>query len=352
MTTHERMTRMYAHQEADRIPITDGPWAGTINRWIREGMPRNADWRDFFGVDKIERISVDVSPQYERRIIEDNDRFFVEETAMGATIKYLKGEDTTPEFLDFKIHSSARWEEAKARINHDSGRIDWSFLEKNLPRWRAEGRWVEASFTFGFDITHSWVVGTETLLIALLLEPEWAVDMFHTLVDANIALFDQIWDKGYRFDGITFCDDMGYKNNQFFSIDTYRELVKPAHKKAMDWAANHGIHRHLHSCGYVEPFIPDLLEIGLEGLNPLEVKAGMDPLHLKRAFGDRLVLHGGVNAVLWDKPAEIMAEIERVVPVMKEAGGYIFSSDHSIPNTVSLSSFRDIVERVKRMGAY
>jgi len=74
--------------------------------------------------------------------------------------------------------------------------------------------------------------------------------------------------------------------------------------------------------------------------------------HIKRTYGDKIVLHGGVNAVLWDKPAEIKAEIERVVPVLKEGGGYIFSSDHSIPNAVSLQDFKDIVELVKKVGAY
>ncbi|HLA40259.1 MAG TPA: uroporphyrinogen decarboxylase family protein, partial [Candidatus Glassbacteria bacterium] len=76
------------------------------------------------------------------------------------------------------------------------------------------------------------------------------------------------------------------------------------------------------------------------------------PLQIKSEYGDRLVLHGGVNAVLWDKPEEIAAEIERVVPVLKEHGGYIFASDHSIPDTVSLPDFRRIVECVKRSGAY
>jgi uroporphyrinogen decarboxylase len=82
------------------------------------------------------------------------------------------------------------------------------------------------------------------------------------------------------------------------------------------------------------------------------VKAGMDPVHLKKTYGDKLVFHGGINAVLWDKPDKIIAEIERVVPVMKENGGYIFSSDHSIPENVSLSDFKGIIAEVKRVGTY
>ena len=98
--------------------------------------------------------------------------------------------------------------------------------------------------------------------------------------------------------------------------------------------------------------VDDLMDVGIDALNPLEVKAGMDPLLLKRKYGDRLVLHGGVNAVLWDDRDAIVSEIDRVVPALKENGGYIFSSDHSIPNSVSLENFRAIVEEVKRVGRY
>jgi uroporphyrinogen decarboxylase len=99
-------------------------------------------------------------------------------------------------------------------------------------------------------------------------------------------------------------------------------------------------------------FVPELVEIGLDGLNPLEVKAGMDSLGLKQAYGDRLLLHGGINAVLWDKPAEIEAEMRRVVPALKQNGGYIFSSDHSVPSSVSLEDFRRIVDLAKALGSY
>ena len=83
-----------------------------------------------------------------------------------------------------------------------------------------------------------------------------------------------------------------------------------------------------------------------------KVKAGMDPVGLKKRVGDKLVLHGGINAVLWDDKEAIVSEIERVVPILKENGGYIFSSDHSIPNSVSLENMKAIVATVKEAGKY
>ena len=196
------------------------------------------------------------------------------------------------------------------------------------------------------------MVGTETLLVALIEEPEWVTDMFETYLASCITLFDMIWDAGYRFDEIYWPDDMGYKGTTFFSPELYRRLVKPYHKRACDWAHNKGIYARLHSCGDVMLLVDDILDAGVDALNPLEVKAGMDSIYLKQKYGDRLVLHGGINAGLWPERGPKYEEIDRVVPVLKENGGYIFSSDHSIPNNVSLENFRDIVNEVKLVGSY
>ncbi|HIX92582.1 MAG TPA: hypothetical protein H9681_06860 [Firmicutes bacterium] len=352
MTSRERYIRMYEHREADRVPITDSPWAGTIVRWRHEGMPEGVDWRDYFGVDKIEGIGVDITPRYETRLIEEIDRYKIYTSPWGVTMKQFKELDSTPEFLDFKVSDSDAWQDAKRRMTATPDRVNWDYLKQNYPRWQKEGSFISGSFWFGFDVTHSWMVGTETLLVALLEEPEWVTDMFETYLDSCITLFDMIWDAGYRFDEIYWPDDMGYKGTTFFSPEIYRRLVKPFHKRACDWAHSKGIYARLHSCGDVMSLVDDIVDAGVDALNPLEVKAGMDPVLLKRKYGDRLVLHGGINAVLWPERDRIIEEIDRVVPVLKEGGGYIFSSDHSIPNNVSLENFREIVAEVKRVGSY
>ena len=64
------------------------------------------------------------------------------------------------------------------------------------------------------------------------------------------------------------------------------------------------------------------------------------------------MLHGGINAVLWSDMEAMEAEMRNIVPVMKESGGYIFSTDHSVPNNVSLEDFRYITELAKKLGSY
>jgi len=352
MTSKERFTRMYQHKEADRVPIVDHPWEGTISRWKKEGMPADMDWRDYFQVDKQEVIGVNVSPRYPVEVIEDTDSYVIVKSEWGVTMKHLKEEDSTPEFLDFTVTDPSKWAEAKKRMLVNRDRIDWTYLKNNYPKWVADGRWIVGGFWFGFDVTHSWAVGTETVLIAMIEEPEWLKDMFSVGADMCIKHMEMIWDEGYTFDCISWPDDMGYKNTTFFSLDTYRDLLKPYHKRVIDWAHSKGIYTHLHSCGNISKFIPDLLDIGLDALNPLEVKAGVNPEILKQEYGKTLVLHGGIDASLWNDKEKIIAEVERIVPILMKDGGYIFSSDHSIPNAVSAENFREIVATVKRMGRY
>jgi len=352
MTSHERFKRMYEHREADRVPIIDGPWGATIERWQAEGMPKDMDFTDFFKLDHVAGIGVDNSPRYESKVIEETDKYAIYTTNWGATLKNWKHAASTPEFLDFRVKDKISWADAKERMRPDKDRIPWDHLKANYKTWREKGWWIQAGLWFGFDVTHAWTVGTERLLMALIEDPEWCADMFNHYLDVNIALLDMVWDAGYTFDCAGWPDDMGYKYNQFFSLYTYRKVLKPVHKRAIDWIHSKGAKAHLHSCGDVNPFMPEFIEMGLDALNPLEVKAGMNPVELKKKYGSKLVLHGGINAVLWDDIDAIEAEMKRVVPVLKQGGGYIFSSDHSVPSSVSLENFRRITALAKQLGRY
>lgn len=352
MTSWERFKRMYEHREADRIPIIDEPWSGTLRRWRREGMPEGMDWCDYFDVDKLGIINIDISPRMPEITLEETDRYYIRTSPWGVTMKHFKEEDSTPEFLDFTITTQEAWDQAKKQMTLEDDRIPWEMLRQNYDKWRAEGRWIRAVFWFGFDVTHSWMMGTENMLVAMTEEPELVEDMFDTYLSRCETLFSRIWDAGYHFDEIFWYDDMGYKGTTFFSPNMYRSMLQPYHKRAVDWAHNRGIYAQLHSCGDVMTLLPDIVATGVDALNPLEVKAGMDAFKIKKEYGDRLVLHGGINAVLWNDKDAILEEIDRKVPVLKENGGFIFSSDHSIPNSVSLENMKAIVEEVKRVGRY
>ena len=352
MTTHQRMTCMYNHQAADRVPITDSPWSSTLDRWHREGLPSDVPWDRHFGLDRFAGIGADNSPRFPWHTIEETDEWTIAYTNWGTTLKNWKKHGGVPEFLDFEIKDRDTWAKAKARMTPERDRVDWEHLKVNYPKWREQGAWISAGFWFGFDVTHSWIIGTDRVLMAMIEEPDWLTDILNHELELDLALYDMVWDAGYRFDEITWPDDMGYKGKTFFSIDMYREMIKPVHKRACDWAHAKGVKVRLHSCGDVRTFVPDLIEIGVDMLNPLEVKAGMDPAWLKKTYGDKLAFHGGLNAALFWKMPELEQQMRDVVPVMKKNGGYVLSSDHSVPDSVSFDQFTRFIALAKELAKY
>lgn len=352
ITCRERFLRMFDHKEADRIPVTDGPWSSTIERWHREGLPENCSYVDYFGLDNISDISVNNGPRYPVEVLYETDEHKIHTNSWGVKMKTWKHHGGTPEFLDFTIVDRPSWQKAKERMLPADDRVNWTYLKENYKNWEKRGDFIIAELFFGFDVTHSWVSGTERCLMAMVDDPEWLMDIYNAQIDLNLTMLDRVLDAGYKLDAIFWCDDMGYKGNQFFSVNTYRNLLKPFHKRAVDWAHARGLKARLHSCGDVNPFIPDLIDIGIDGLNPMEVKAGMNPVKLKQQYGDKLLFHGGINAQLYNEPEKLEEEMKKIIPVLKESGGYIFSSDHSVPDSVSLKDFQQIVNFAKELGKY
>jgi len=352
MTSYERMKAIYDHREPDRLPLTDSPWGATIARWHREGLPAGVGAGDFFGFERWPGIGTDNSPRYPSKVVEETDTYVTSTTSWGATMRNWKHSASTPDFLDFRIQDRDTWEEAKSRMTPTDDRVNWADLARNHPRWRQQKLWVQAGAWFGYDVFASWHVGTERMLMAMVDDPEWCRDMFETALELNITLLERAWDRGYTFDCLSFPDDLGYRNGLFFSLKTYREVLKPVHKRAFDWAHDRGAKVMLHSCGNIMELLPDLIEIGLDGLNPLETKAGMDLVEIKELYGDKLVLQGGIDVRKMSKADEVEEEIRTKVTTAKQGGGYIYHSDHSVPSDVNFSDYCRVIELVRWYGRY
>lgn len=95
------------------------------------------------------------------------------------------------------------------------------------------------------------------------------------------------------------------------------------------------------------PLLPDMVKTGIDVLNPLEIKAGIDIQKIKDDYGKKLVLHGGVNAATMGNASILLNKVDKSLPILAKNDGYIFASDHSIPNNTSLSTYKAIVEKMK-----
>jgi len=352
MTSRERFRLVYEHKEPDRVPRLESPWGSTVERWRREGLPEDVSIAEHFGLDLVHSFGADNSPRYEEKVLEETEEYVIRTTKWGATLKNWRHAGGVPEFLGFTVTDRDTWAEAKERIRPDAARIDWRNLEDNYADWRDAGAWITAGGWFGYDVTASWFIGTERVLMALVTDPDWCADVFQHLCEVQLALFDLAWDRGYRFDGLRWPDDLGYRNGLLFSPQIYRDVLKPVHKRACDWAHEKGVKVMLHSCGGVAELIPDLIDAGIDALNPIETKAGMDLIEIKRLYGGQLVLEGGIDVRVMSDPVAIEEEIRTKVSAAKQGGGYIFHSDHSVPDSVSLKDYERIIELVEMYGKY
>ncbi len=125
MATRERIKRMYEHKEADRVPLLGGPWGTTLERWRSEGMPQDADFVDYFDLDRVVGIGGDTSPRYEEKFIEETDEYVVYFDSWGTTAKNWKHASSTPHWLARTVVDRKSWEAAKKRMIMTPKRVNW-----------------------------------------------------------------------------------------------------------------------------------------------------------------------------------------------------------------------------------
>jgi hypothetical protein len=147
-------------------------------------------------------------------------------------------------------------------------------------------------------------------------------DLYSTLM---VRLLEVLFQREGLPDGLWVWDDLGYKQTPFMSTAMYRELIFPAHKKLFDFAHSHNLPVVLHCDGFVEALIPSLIEAGINCLQPIEIKAGMDLLRIKKNYGDKIALIGGMDERVLETNdlAAVRRELETKVPAAMAGSGYV-----------------------------
>ncbi len=352
MTSRERIKCVLRHEEPDQVPIHDSPWEATINRWKREGLPDNIPVEEYFGYE-IVLIGFDPTPRFPIKTLEKTDTFIIQTTSTGAVNKNFRDYSTTPELIDRPIKEKKDWAPIKERLYPDYTRVDWVSAFNTYQTARSEGKFIVCSGGWGYDGLQGYM-RSDQLLMAMADDPDWIKDMILTSANLHLKMMEMMIEKGFKFDGAFFFNDMGYRSGLLFSPQTYRKTHKEADEMVYSFCHKHNMPIILHSCGCVKEIIPDLIEIGLDCLQPLEVKAGMDIRKLKRKYKDKLSFMGGIDvrAMANPDPRVIEEEIRSKFEVAKKGGGYIYHSDHSIPKNVSFEQYKRVIELVKKYGKY
>lgn len=357
MTGHERLDNILARKPVDRIGLFEHFWGDTLTKWRSQGhIAEDEDLARHFGFDLATCgcFNMVVQLDYEPVVLEETEETVLMRDGNGAVLRRHKLHDATPEHVDFAVRDYAGWrEQVEPVLKPSRDRIDPE-VYRNARAAAAEQQqffcWCGANC---FELIHP-LCGHENMLMGMALEPEWIAEMAMFYVDITIALQEMLFAEAGKPDGIWYYEDMGFKHRPFMSPQMYRDLIQPAHAKSIEFAHAQGLPVITHSCGFIEPLLPGLIEAGIDCLQVIEVKAGMDLLRIKRNFGDQIALCGGMDArnlVANDKDA-IAAELNEKIGLAKEGYGYILHSDHSIPTDTEYDTYRFFVDEGLALGAY
>jgi len=179
----------------------------------------------------------------------------------------------------------------------------------------------------------SFLRGLDQLLVDMAIDPEVANLLLDRFTDFYLGYFDRMLTSARgRIDLLRQADDLGTQSSLLFGPEMFRTFVKPRIARFVDLAHSHGVAFMFHSCGAIRPFIDDLIEIGVDVLDPLQAAAeGMEPEGLKADFGDRICLHGGIDTqylLPQASPSEVAAEVRRRVEILGAGGGYVLAPCH------------------------
>jgi uroporphyrinogen decarboxylase len=341
MTHKERFLAALNREIPDRLPWCDGLWTETLERYVAEGhMRKGEDPNDHFdmscrgsgginGICDMDAGEVIVEEDEHTKVIRDGN---------GAVLRFWKNRTGVPEHVDFAVKERAAWEERckPHLLRLDRRRVNVEKYREQKALAASKNQALVMGIKAPFELM-TRVCGHEHLLVGMALDPDWVRDMVHTFVDMILRHQADLYAREGRPDVIWFNEDMGFKERPFMSPDMYRDMVQPGHARLFEYAHSTGCKVMVHSCGYVAPLVPGMIEAGMDCLQAMEVKAGMDLAVLAKQYGDKIAFCGGLDVRLLGANDRVgmKAEMVRKINAVRDArSSFIVHTDHSIPPDV------------------
>jgi uroporphyrinogen decarboxylase len=365
----ERMNKTLRHVEADRVPVSDFFWGSFLERWRRElGLPKDTDIYSYYDLDWIVTIP-NMDPHIRRfEVLRQSGEEVVVRTGFEAVIR-KKFADPMPEFLSFETDSLEKmrdfvfddpWDERRYLHGGDNqiAGVGDGFA-RNLPPWIDTVKSLHRDFPVYGSVGEAhemlWrIIGSPNVLLWIALYPQELARFIERLHEFNLGITEaQIKAAGGLLDGMVIWGDVAYTRDLLFSPEYWRRHFKPGVKAMVELCHRYGLPVIYHGCGNVRKIFEDYIELGLEAYNPLEAKAGLDVVELRRSYGHRIGFCGNMDVRAWAQAGR--QELERIVLTKLNAakgGGFIFQSDHSVPSNVSGESYDFVVKLLRERGRY
>lgn len=364
-----RMNKALSHEEPDRVPVSDFFWGSFIERWKQDlGLPDDANPYYYYDLDYI--VTVPNMDPWIRPFatLKETPEEVVVKTGFGATMR-KKFAYPMPEMTGWEIDTFEKLEAAEFDPPDDPRRFFeggdnqiagvGDGFERNSPPWIETVRSLRPDFpVYGSMIVTAEcltrLIGQENAMLWMGLYPERMGAVINRIGEFYLECARAAMGAAEGLlDGFVIWGDVAYRNGPFFAPDYWREYFKPWVKAIVAEAHARALPVIYHGCGCVHKLLEDFIEIGIDAYNPLEAKADMDAVELRRQYGHRLGICGNSDIRVWERGDhdEIKAEVLRKLNAAR-GGGYIFQSDHSVASDVSGHTYDFIVKLVREYGNY
>lgn len=347
MTSKERVRKAVNHQQPDKVPASlfgvDSAMENIMNYYGFNNIEQvykkfDIDIRGVFP----EYLGSELQSYYEDgvKVQEDYWGFKSKQFWTGKEYNSLTVYHPLDEFETVKELENYRWP--------SPDNFDYEAIKRQCDKHKDmalfmghEGPFQMACFMRSMD----------KLFMDMALNPEFAHKIFDRMIEFTLELYErQFIAADGQIDILTASDDYGTQISMLFSVDMWEEYFKENTKKLVNLAHKYGAFYMQHSCGAIRPIIPELIECGVDILDPIQKVSGMEPEGLKRDFGDRLTFHGGIDTqgiLPFGTQDDVMKETKHFIDTLNINGGYIlmasqgFEGDVPVENIEAMYKMRE-----------
>ena len=370
MTSRERVRLALAHKEADRIPFDLGSRSSAIEEEAYDAL------KGFLKIEKPTRRFIRSHAELDREVIE---LFGIDTDYVRAIPPASWRTDGKDELYVDKWNVPWRKKEGALYYELDTcplrGMDPGEILKQAWPplvsermvremavqarRLHDEGEAALFTDFIGAGVfERAWYLrGFEDFAVELMVEKSFAHAYLEKILQRQIEAYQTILDAvGPYIEGVWITDDIATQDSLMFSPETYREMIKPYQKRLLEYLRSRNMKVIFHTCGAVYPLIPDLLEIGVEIIHPLQLNArGMETAKLKKEFGRDLVFWGGgcnIEVLQTGSAADVHDEVKRRIGDLAPGGGFVFTPTHCIQPHTAPENVMAMIDALREFGAY